>query len=176
MYAFLTSVGSLVSLTVTGAVTLSGTNTSSGLLKVTNTTASSAYNNGALTVAGGVGVGGNLYVGGEIVAQKIYSKGRVDAGTGVSAGPLGFVTGTGGISVGVPTPATPVAVPGQIMCIGNILSYTSINAMIAMNAPLGNFGTMSAVLMTDLINTGIYDSHIHPTPKGMSGPPTLPMI
>lgn len=133
---------------------------------------------GAMTLASadGVYVDSDLNVDGEVVAQKIYSKGRVDAETGISAGPLGFVTGTGGISVGIPTPAAPVAVPGQIFCIGNINSSMSINALISMNAPLGNFGTMSAVLMTDLINTGIYDSHTHPTPKGMSGPPTLPMV
>jgi len=137
-----------------------------------------SFGGGAMTLASadGVYVDSDFNVDGEIVAQKIYSKGRVDAGTGVSAGPLGFVTGTGGISVGMPTPASPVAVPGQILCIGNIYSTMSINALIAMNAPLGNFGTMSAVLMTDLINTGIYDTHIHPTPKGMSGPPTMPMV
>lgn len=133
---------------------------------------------GAMTLASadGVYVDSDLNVDGEVVAQKMYSKGRVDAETGISAGPLGFVTGSGGISVGYPTPASPVAVPGQIFSIGNINSSMSINALVAMNAPLGNFGTMSAVLMTDLINTGIYDSHIHPTPKGMSGPPTLPMV
>lgn len=115
-------------------------------------------------------------VDGEVTAQKVYSKGRVDAETGMSAGPLGFVTGTGGISVGFPTPLTPVAVPGQITCIGNIFSAMTMNALIGVNAPLGTFGIMSSVLMTDLINTSIYDVHIHPAFKGPTGPPLLPMV
>lgn len=137
-----------------------------------------SFGGGAMTLASadGVFVESDFNVDGEIVAQKMYSKGRIDAETGMSAGILGFVTATGGISVGYPTPATPVAVPGQIMCVGNIISNMSINALIAMNAPMGNFGTMSAVLMTDLINTSIYDSHIHPAPKGMTGVPSMPMV
>jgi hypothetical protein len=133
---------------------------------------------GAMTLASadGVYVESDFNVDGEIVAYKMYSKGRVDAGTGMSAGPLGFVTGTGGISVGFPTPATPVAVPGQINCIGNIFSLMSINALVSMNAPTANFGIMTSVLMTDLINTGIYDSHIHKTPHGVSGVPMMPMV
>ena len=137
-----------------------------------------SFGGGAMTLAAadGVYIQSDFNVEGEIVAQKIYSKGRVDAGTGVSAGPLGFVTGTGGISVGFPTPATPVAVPGQIMSIGNIFTLLSVDALVSMSAPLATFGVMDAILMTDLINTTIYDVHIHPTPRGLSGPPLLPMI
>lgn len=133
---------------------------------------------GALTLScsDAVYINADAVVDGELTAQKIYSKGRVDAETGVSAGPLGFVTGSGGISVGFPTPLTPVAVPGQIMCIGNIFSSMSINALIGVSAPLGNFGIMDAILMTDLVNTSIYNSHIHPAPKGMTGTPILPMV
>jgi hypothetical protein len=121
-------------------------------------------------------INSDLAVDGELTALKMYSKGRVDAATGISAGPLGFVTGTGGISVGFPTPLSPVAAPGQIMCVGNILSLMSINAGVGVNAPLGSFGIMDAILMTDLINTSLFNSHIHPVPKGISGPPILPMI
>ena len=121
-------------------------------------------------------VNSDLAVDGEVTAQKMYSKGRVDAEVGMSAGPFGFVTGTGGISVGFPTPLTPVAAPGQIMCIGNILSLMSINAGISVTAPLGNFGIMDAILMTDLINTTIFDSHLHIIPKGVTSPPLLPMV
>jgi hypothetical protein len=121
-------------------------------------------------------INSDLVVNGELSALKMYSKGRVDAETGMSAGPLGFVTGTGGISVGYPTPLSPVAVPGQIMSVGNMLSLMSINAGIGMNAPMGNFGIMDAVLMTDLINTTIFDFHFHPTTTGVTGPPFLPMI
>jgi hypothetical protein len=133
---------------------------------------------GAISISASdvVYINSDLAVDGELTAQKMYSKGRIDAETGVSAGPLGFVTGTGGISVGFPTPLTPVAAPGQIMSVGNILSLMSINAGIAMNAPMGNFGIMDAILMTDLINTSIFDSHLHTVPKGITSPPILPMV
>lgn len=60
-------------------------------------------------------VAGDLKVKGEIVADKIMAKTRVDAGLGMSAGKLGFVTATGGISVGVPSTAFAVAIPGVIL-------------------------------------------------------------
>jgi hypothetical protein len=86
------------------------------------------------------------------------------------------VTQFGGISVGFPVPGGAIPVAGMINCFGNINSLASINAFVSMNAPTANFGIMSSVLMTDLINTGIYDVHIHPSPKGMTGPPTMPMV
>lgn len=140
--------------------------------------AGASIGGGAMTLASadGVFVESDLNVTGEIIAAKILSEGRVDAVTGMSAGPLGFVTQTGGVSVGHPAPGSAVAVPGQITSVGNIISNMSINALVGMNAPTGNFGTMSAVLMTDLINTTIYDSHIHPSPKGMTGPTVMPMV
>lgn len=42
-----------------------------GNVSVKDTTAASSTSTGALKVEGGVGIGGNLYVGGEIVAQKL---------------------------------------------------------------------------------------------------------
>ena len=137
-----------------------------------------SFGGGAMTLAAadGVYVESDFNVEGEIVAQKMYSKGRIDAETGVSAGYLGFVTATGGISVGFPTPATPVAVPGQIMAIGSIFTAMSVDALIAMSAPSANFGVMNAVLMTDLINTGIFDTHFHFAKFGPTTPPTLPMV
>jgi hypothetical protein len=44
---------------------------STGVVSIPTTTNSTGTNTGALVVAGGVGIGGNLYVGGEIVAQKL---------------------------------------------------------------------------------------------------------
>ena len=44
---------------------------SAGNVSVKDTTVSSSTSTGALKVEGGVGIGGNLYVGGEIVAQKL---------------------------------------------------------------------------------------------------------
>ncbi|MHA8083919.1 hypothetical protein ACST14_10925, partial [Aquirufa sp. A-Brett2-15D] len=56
---------------------------SSSILNVTNTTASSATNNGALIVGGGVGVGGNLNVAGtlNVAGATAFSSGTV---TGVT--------------------------------------------------------------------------------------------
>ena len=46
--------------------------TASGITQITNSTASSATTNGALVVTGGVGIGGDMYVGGNITALNIY--------------------------------------------------------------------------------------------------------
>jgi hypothetical protein len=112
----------------------------------------------------------DLVVGGSISADIINAETRVNAGTGVFAGPLGFVSGFGGLSLGVPSPATPVAVPGCINTVGAITSLASVNAPIA-NFALAKCGIMDAVLMTDVINSTIYNYHIHPSPKGPTGPP-----
>lgn len=113
----------------------------------------------------------DLSVDGEIVANKITSQGRIDALTGISAGPLGFVSVTGGLSIGVP-----VAVPGNIIVSGLINAAGTINSASAVNAPSGNFGTMMAVWMTDTVNTSIYDTHFHIVPLGASSPPISPMM
>jgi hypothetical protein len=105
-------------------------------------------------------VTGSLRVGGDIVADMVNARYSVDAGLGVTAGPLGFVSVFGGLSVG----GLPVAVPG------------CVNATVMVNAPLGNFLIMTSVLMTDVINTLIYNTHIHPAPRGMTGTPIIGMI
>lgn len=118
-----------------------------------------------LSSANDVQVSSDLYVSGSVNADLITSKTRVDALTGVSAGPLGFVSITGGLTIGAP-----FAVPGNITCTG------LINAGISVSAPRGSFLFMSSVLMTDLINTTLHNVHIHPTPEGPSGPPLIKMI
>lgn len=133
-----------------------------------------AFGGGALMISCGshVHMNSDLTVDGEIQASKITSETRVDAGTGMRAGPLGFVTMTGGVAVGIPA-----AVPQQIICSTNIIAGISVNAGASMNAPLGSFGVMEAILMTDVINTAIHDMHIHISPKGPTGPPSPgPMI
>lgn len=117
----------------------------------------------------------DLVVGGSISADIINSKTRVNAGTGVYAGPLGFVSGTGGLSLGVPTPMSPVAVPGQIFTIGTITSAVGVAA------PTGTFGVvdciiMDAVLMTDMINSGIFSTHVHVTGTGPTSPTATPFL
>jgi len=107
-----------------------------------------------------VRINGDLSVSGEAKADKITSTTRIDAGTGVRAGKLGFVTVTGGLSVGLP-----IAIPLQINCAGPINSLTS------MSAPLGSFGIMGAILAGDIVNETIRAFHNHPAPEGVTGSP-----
>jgi hypothetical protein len=128
---------------------------------------------GKLTISTGdhLYVNSDLNVAGEITADKITSHTRVDAGTGVSAGPLGFVSVFGGLSIGVP-----VAIPFNIIASQSIYALNTVNAGVSVNAPLGNFGIMTAILMTDTINKTFYNTHIHKAPKGWTSPPRLKMI
>lgn len=102
---------------------------------------------------------GDLSVDGEIVAKTVTTSGRIDAVGGVSAGFPGFVSVLGGLSIGLPA-----AVPGTISCVGQVI------------APVGDFGVMNAVLMTDLINSVIFDFHIHGTWKGPTTPPFMHFV
>jgi hypothetical protein len=67
-----TSTGAIIIWNTSTLQTVSdrGNSTTNAIL-ITNATAAVSTNSGALQVVGGVGVGGNLYVGGEIVAQKL---------------------------------------------------------------------------------------------------------
>jgi hypothetical protein len=121
-----------------------------------------------LGAADHISVASDLNVGGSIHADVISAESRITAGSGVFAGLAGFTT-SGGVSAGFPSPATPVAVPGQINAL------TSVNAVVSVNAAMANFslakiGVMDAVLMADKINTGIFNSHIHG--NGNNGLPT----
>ncbi len=113
-------------------------------------------------VAGGtVDILSDLDVDGAIAGESVYSRGAVTAGTGIHAGVLGSanpvagISTLGGVAVGYPGPT----VPGVV------------TATASVNAPL-----ISGVVVTDIRGTMemirlIYDSHTHPTPRGMSGPP-----
>jgi len=108
---------------------------------------------------------GDLNVGGALNADIITSKTKVDAGTGVSAGPLGFVSVLGGLSIG-----TPVAAPGNINCIG------LISAGISVTSVLGSFVVMKATWATDKVNRALYNSHFHKGFKGPTSPPIAKMV
>jgi len=118
-----------------------------------------------LSASGKVYTTSDFHVGGEIIGDIITSLTRVDAGTGVSAGPLGFVSILGGLSIGIP-----VAVPGNITTIG------MVNAAISVNSAMGNFLLSSAVLMTDDINVSLHNAHFHASPRGPTGPPIPRML
>jgi len=129
--------------------------------------AGSEFDQGSIRLisGGSVDVSGDLIVGGFMTADMITSLTRVDALEGMNAGPAGFVSVLGGLSIGFP-----IATPGNILCVG------LINAGISMNAPSAFFGLMDAQLMTDQINTRIYSTHFHKTFKGPTSPPITKMI
>ena len=107
----------------------------------------------------------DLTVSGQIIAEKISASTRIDAGTGVYAGPLGFVTPLGGVSVGMA-----FAIPGTIY------SSAVITTPGLVSGSLGTFKVMCANLMTDTVNTTLYNTHTHPAPKGRTGPPQCKMV
>lgn len=138
--------------------------------QITMTSSGDTTINAGTTPLSGFRVGGgygyfdcDLSTSSEFIATKITSLGRVDAVLGMSAGVNGFVTELGGIAVGIPA-----AVPLSINASGPINSLTSISA------PLGLFGVSSSVLGFDVINSLIFDTHVHPTPAGVSGPTPTP--
>jgi hypothetical protein len=117
----------------------------------------------SITAGDSLVVDSDLSVTGEMTAAKITSPGRIDSGSGISAGPLGFVSVLGGLSIGVP-----VAAPETIICAGDI------NALGAMNSPLGNFGIMSSIWSYDVVNLAIFNSHTH-IASGFGSPTTPPV-
>lgn len=113
-----------------------------------------------ITTPSSVRVNGDLRVDGTVKGEYIASAGRVDAATGVSAGPLGFVTQLGGLSVGAPA-----AVPLTINCSGPINTLTSVTA------PVATFGTSGSLLSYDVVNEMIRKVHNHIAPQGPTSPP-----
>ena len=109
-----------------------------------------------------VSIKGDLKVSGEITAAKIFSKGRVDCLSGMSATSGGFTTEFGGISVG-PLEAP---IPLQINCTG------PINSKVSMSAPLITSGISTSFLSKDIVNGIIRNMQIHIAPYGPTSPPT----
>ena len=94
---------------------------------------SAAGSTGALYVSAGdhMYLASDLVVAGSISADVVSSATRVNAGTGVSAGTLGMY------------------------------STGPITSLVQVQAPLGLFGIMEATLMTDTVNSGVYNTHVH---------------
>ena len=101
----------------------------------------------------------DLTVAGSVTGDMISATYKVNAGTGVTAGPLGFATLLGGVSAGLP-----VAVPGQV------------NALVSVSAPLINGIIVKDIQGTMLGMRMIYNFHKHPAPKGITGLPIKPML
>jgi hypothetical protein len=106
-------------------------------------------------------VSGDLRVQGAITATSISSKTNVTAGFKVFA--TGGLETLGGLNVGLVTPG-PIVPPGVITAITSI------------NSPLSIQGISSSILGFDVMNTLIFSSHIHPSPKGPTGPSPTPML
>jgi len=113
-----------------------------------------------------VSIRGDLKVNGEVSAAKIFSKGRVDCLSGMSATSGGFTTEFGGISVG-PLEAP---VPLEINCVG------PINSKVSMSAPLITSGITTSFLSKDIVNSIIRNTQIHIAPYGPTSPPTTQEI
>ena len=103
---------------------------------------------------------GNMVIDGALDAYTV-SCATLTARAGVTCGP----GDPGNILKGqLPIPPT------------GIFSATTITALLSMSAPLGTFGIMNAVLMTDTVNTSLHNCHFHISPKGPTGGPIPGMI
>ena len=103
---------------------------------------------------------GDLEVDGHLEALSIGAV-RVDARAGLSCG-----VGDPGDPLKGRLPTPPLG----------IFSATTVTALLSMAAPLGTFGLMDAVLMTDTVNTALHNCHFHIGFKGPTGPPIPKMI
>ena len=144
-----------------------------GKLSQTVADTSSILSNGDMTVGCGnpitgrmkLATGDHLYLQGDLVvsggltADMITSQGKVNAGTGMRAGPLGFVTLLGGVAAGLD-----VAIPTMVTATTNIYAGASVEAPVVFGGQVMDVrGTM------EMMRT-IYNTHTHPA-KPVTGPP-----
>jgi hypothetical protein len=99
-----------------------------------------------MAAADHVYIDSDLVVAGSASADLITAESRINAGTGVYAG------------------------------ISGVYSQGPITSLILVEAPLVKTGILDAVLMSDVINKGIYNTHIHNSPKGPTSPPLTPFF
>ena len=98
-----------------------------------------------LASAADIHITGSLTVDGGVTCDQLTSSTSVDAKMGpVTSGIFGFSSVKGGLSIG-----QPIAVPMNIIATG------------AISSPFAMFGTMTSILMTDVINTNLYGIHFH---------------
>jgi hypothetical protein len=125
-----------------------------------------------LGAADHISIASDLNVGGAIHADVISAESRVTGKMGVYAGIDGFTT-SGGVSAGFPSPASPVALPGQINALVSVFATASVTAAEG-KFGLCTVGTLDAVIMADKINSAIFDAHFHN--NGNNGTPTTPSV
>lgn len=125
-------------------------------------------------------INSDLHVAGLITCNSLTATTRVSGNYGVFAGPAGFNSDKGGLSLGLPTPLTPMSTPGCIHIIGSMVALGSVTAPTAnffkTNVLLAKHGITSAIINSDIINDTIFDFHRHPAPKGITGTPFIPTI
>jgi hypothetical protein len=99
-----------------------------------------------MAAADHVYIDSDLVVAGSVAADLVTAESRINAGTGVYAGLLG------------------------------VYSQGPITSLTLVEAPLVKTGILDAVLMSDVINKGIYNTHIHNSPRGPTSPPLTPFF
>jgi hypothetical protein len=109
----------------------------------------------------------DLTVHGEVLADNLHSENNVTAGCGIHAGlpgstnPVAGISTLGGVVAGRPAPTEPGTIEATVIVTAPAIIGTSVVYGSILMDPEGG---------APLIRT-IYNSHIHPTPKGPSGPP-----
>jgi hypothetical protein len=102
---------------------------------------------------------GDLVVSGALSADMITSQTKVNAGTGMRAGPLGFVTLLGGVAAGLD-----VAIPTMVTATTNITAGAEVSAPVVFGGQVMDIrGSMEMM-------RAIYNTHTHPA-KPVTGPP-----
>jgi hypothetical protein len=102
---------------------------------------------------------GDLVVSGALTADMITSQGKVNAGTGMRAGPLGFVTLLGGVAAGLD-----VAIPTMVTATTNITAGAEVSAPVVFGGQVMDIrGSMEYM-------RAIYNIHTHPA-KPVTGLP-----
>jgi hypothetical protein len=125
-----------------------------------------------LNAADSLVLGADLVVKGSIHADVITAESRLATGTlgGVTAGSAGFVSVLGGLSLGIPA-----AVPGSVYAVGT--GFFGISTFTPYSKSLWNSTSIgSAMWHFDVINFLLEKIHIHPAPRGATGPRTPPPL
>jgi hypothetical protein len=138
--------------------TIRPSNTYSGVINITNTTPSTSKTTGALIVAGGVGIGANLNIGGNL---KTYtSSGNV----AFSALDTGFVT--------LNAPTVPANTSGALNIVGSADgSYQPVYNAGSMFHITGNDG-QSARVTVDTFGTSVQSAFVQRLARGTAAAPT----
>jgi len=110
----------------------------------------------------------DIRVNGDLSAEKLTSTNDITAGTGIHAGVIGSTNPFAGIStLGGLSAGAPVALPGTI----SAQFYGGGPGLITGGIILGSLEILHRFSPLSL-SKALYNSHIHPTPRGPSGPPS----